>query len=442
MGLGFRSAATLWGAALTATLSFAVPAYSACPPATLVSIPATTTVSGVNDTFVGLAFSIDGAIDGDGLFFQNAATGDPLTVLSHATVDSTTGAAGNEGIFIQGDFGDICYDGDAAAAITSASDGLSVDQFGDGDVLLNIAHTINALGSAVLVTHEGNGDVDVHTTASMQSDDAGIVVDQEGLAGDINIVTKAGTTITAVGGGGLPAFLLGPSGIVAFHDAPVLAGSGNITINNGANIVADDTGIFADLSGWVDGTVAVRSSGNITAFQGITALGDHDVHVDVTGGTISADQGVVVFADTGDVTLAKGATLDVINSICGCSVGIGLVANAAHATVAGAINAPSGTALQIYAGESATVTLEPGYIINGFVNVSASTTTLEFGGDTGDGSFDLDNIGTSFIDQYGASTRSRKPAPRYGRSPAAALPARWKSRAVPPSSTRRSRLSR
>jgi len=408
MSLDFRTApAALRLAAIAAVLS-AAPVYAACTPTgALVHIPATTTVNGVNDAFTGLAFSIDGAIDGDGLFFKNAAPNDALTILNHGPVDSTTGPAGNEGIFVEGEFGDICYDGDAAATITSASDGLSIYQQGDGGVLLDIAHTIDAHGSAVLVTHQGKGNVDIHTTAGMNGRDAGIAVDHAGTSGNIDITTTSGTTIVATGGDSPLLGAPGGIGIVASRESFPAGGSGNINVDNGADIVADSAGIATSMCGCVGGTTTIRSTGDITSQVGIIAFSDSDVIVNVQGGTIAGDTGVVAFGDRVDVTLGAGAKIH-LNHPSLAFVDIGIFVDAAgevHTTVAGSVEAATGArAIDLRSDSDITLTLEPGYSIIGYVDAfpqqAGSTSTLDFGGNTGTAAFNLDSIGSTPADQY------------------------------------------
>ena len=243
-------------------------------------------------------------------------------------------------------------------------------------------------GTGIDVEQDGSGDVAV-TAAGIEATDSGISVNHNGDIGTVKVATAAGSTISVTGG------IFGGIGIQVTRMA-FIAGTGRIAISNGANIEADVMGIYADSCGCVNGRIDIGSSGDITAPFGIFATTADNASLNLTSGVIKATNGVTFIGDTIDATIAAGAKIEVNGSGAG-RYGASFMGDS-NVTVGGTIDA-SGTDALLFDGGNARLTLLPGFVITGQVDaLDTASNDLIFGGATGNGTFDLDRLGTSFTD--------------------------------------------
>jgi outer membrane autotransporter protein len=153
-----------------------------------------------------------------------------------------------------------------------------------------------------------------------------------------------------------------------------------------------------------DSTLTIESSADITSDAGIVASAAK-IDVDVAGGTVTTFDGMDLMGDEVSVTLGSGAKIEVTSAL---GVGI-LIDGRSNVAIAGTINAPGSDAI-LFTGGDATLTLLPGFEIDGLAEACACfDNQLILGGASGDDSFDLDRLGTQFVgfDTYlktGAST--------------------------------------
>ncbi len=372
MGLGLRIASAKHaGLAFASLLALASPTYAACSSVAVPSLINTdNTYTADGDT----AFIVNSPIGGNGLYFDNMAGGplDSLAVTNGQAIDNTGSVY--SGIEISGDFATICYDGLASGSIKSDNTGFLVDENSDGDVLLNIAHGIDAGYAGIDVRHYGDGlvditsstitaggtleagisvmrlgqgntnitangainaaagpgitvsidefggdggDVDIKTNADITSANAGIAVAHYGDAGDIKITTSSGTTISVHGGSGVDYWALpllsGTAGIYVDRAAIGLGGgTGDITVTNGADIDVESVGIYVDVCNCVDSNILVNSTGKIDVDEGFGIYVTHD-----TGNTSVNQSGKVTVLDGTGLAIEQLDDGDVVAGLTG-----------------------------------------------------------------------------------------------------------------------------
>lgn len=226
---------------------------------------------------------------------------------------------------------------------------------------------------------------------------AHIAAIEASASGNVTIDTAAGKTLTADSGTDTFAYdsfvpLTGAAGIAINRTGPFTHA---IAITSRSNIEANGVGIFIEGCATCAGTLDIDVIGNIVAPYGIIA-GDNDaVDLDISG-TITADGGVLIGGTTIDALVRTGASVTVHGALTG-RYGLKLDGTS-DMTVAGTIDVPGADAL-LFTGGDATLTLLPGFVINGQVDaLDTATNRLIFGGTTGTASFDLDRLGTTITD--------------------------------------------
>ena len=291
LGLGVRTRiAAQAGLAAGSLILFAPSAIAACS-----SLDPTPTVTSTGDPFImgDQAYIV---APSTGLYFQDSIPGgaSSAVITSGVLVDSR--GTSNSGIEITGQF-DVCYDGLASGAIVSDDTGMFI-LLTDGDIILNIAHGIEADFVGIEVAHQGdglididagvidsgdagilvernigegttditangaitavgpgvvvlnspltNGDVNVTTKADITSDDSGVAIVHYGDAGSVSIATAAGTTIRSYGGTGPGIY--GPTGLYVERQGASAGPTPDLVrIDNDADVDAEGVGIGVKL---------------------------------------------------------------------------------------------------------------------------------------------------------------------------------------------------
>ncbi|MEO7224149.1 MAG: hypothetical protein ABIY37_16910, partial [Devosia sp.] len=322
--------------AVAGLLLLGSPAYAACSTTDL-----TPTLTATGDpAIVGdQAYIVDDP--STGLYFED----DPSSANDSVTITNNNVAIDgpSPGIAVFGEFDTICYDGLASGSIVSDDSGVVVIELSDGDVLLDIAHdidagfagievshggdgliditarTIGAVDAGIIVQRGGNGDTDItangaiaatlgpgivvmtlgdgnitiDTLDDISSGDSGISVMHWGDDGDISITTAVDTTISAHGGLGPPLYALTIDGTVGIYVDRSGSADSDITIANGADIDVDAVGMYIDVCSCIDANILVNSTGTIDVDEGFGIY----VSQGATGDTTVNQSGKVTVQD-------------------------------------------------------------------------------------------------------------------------------------------------
>ena len=239
----------------------------------------------------GLVASYGTGADARGIFVENAASGDEVS-LSAQTVSATGGSA----IFVDSD-SDGQVSVNVSGSVTSTGDddsahGIAVEA--EGDVAISATDVAAAGGTGVDAT--GKGQIEIRAGAIKGA--IGVNVVNGGPSGNVMVVASG--TVEGLGTGN------SDGGIRVKHDGS----SGNISIS--ANAVTSSGGDGIDVLSSAAGDVDVNVSGQVSAAGAST--GDHGIgvennngDVDVTVGTVVASGGSGVFVDnsgTGAISVA------------------------------------------------------------------------------------------------------------------------------------------
>jgi outer membrane autotransporter protein len=390
---------------------------------------------------------------GSGIEVYHDGTG-ATGITSTATINSDWDA-----IYVEQNDGPVTVHQTGKLTVTDGS-GIWIEQYGDGNVLAAMTGDIDATDGGIFAQHWGEtGTITITTSAgstiaaSGGLGGAGIMADRSNMgpgtgSGGIVIDNRARIETDAIGifaslCGCSPGDISitsagaidvgGPSGgagILVFHD-----GNGTVSIETPGGIEVAGTmltpsiGISVNKSG--GGTVDIAAGDVSASAIGVLvqSLDDADLIIDANGsidalagivgtttgaatvnvaGTIAAEQGVSLIANTITGTVASGAAINVTGTGVG-RYGLSFDSTLSKLTVGGTISA-AGTDAILFAGGNAQLTLLPGFAINGQVDALAGgNDQVILGGDSGSGSFDLDRLGTAFTDfdtylKTGAST--------------------------------------
>ncbi len=418
----------------------------------ITTAPGTTIVAqgSLGATGTGINVERSGGLDSDititnGADIDADAAGIYLELCDCSTADvliDSTGAIGvdtGEGIYIgKGAAGDTTVRQSGKVTVADGS-GILIEQDDSGDVLVETGGDIGATDDGIRVEHWGRtGTVTINTSAGTTitadagigalrefaglgsgsggiviSNSADIVSDEAGIGASLCGCTGGDISITSTGSIDAAGSLGGSFGIVASHDGDgtvMVNAPGKITVGGfsstgilvgkgGGGAVDITSGdIMADIGILVlstdDTDLTITANGDIVAPQGIAATTGGAATLNVAG-TITGEIGIELLADTITATIAPGAEITV-DGPCGCSHGALLDSTMSSLTVGGTIDATGADAV-LFDGGDATLTLLPGFVIHGQVDaLDAATNRFILGGDSGEGSFDLDRLGADF----------------------------------------------
>ena len=227
--------------------------------------------------------------------------------------------------------------------------------------------------------------IQVTTTATVNN--AGKISGSAGIAinADIATVTNASSGVILGGFAGVEA-----TTTATVNNAGKISGGAGSAINadtadvtNSGIISGGQSGIFATTMATVRNSGAISSTGTIS--DGIQG---GSVNVTNSGFISAAGLGIGIDAFNSAIVFNSG-------TITG---GVGIrAAGAGTVTTSGTVTGTSGTAIVFDAAAGNTLTLAPGFVINGNVTNAAAdiTNTLQLGG-SGNGTFDVSAIGTQY----------------------------------------------
>jgi hypothetical protein len=308
----------------------------------------------------------------------NAATTVTLTQAA-ATVISTTLGLGADAIRLVSTSGNIVATLDGA--VVADQDALEALALA-GNITVGFTGQLTANQEGMDVTTPGaitiNSSGNINAVRGIQAVGSGAgLITVNVTAGQID-ATSAGLELVSSGTGGIVVDMTGGQ-------------IGSATQRTGVGIIAQSNGT----GGALDLTVSSVWS-NSTAL--IPSIGDAANGDDITltiNGTVDSLGGNGIAADhfgTGDIFITNNGT------ILAGGGGIGIVAllNAGNTRVfnAGTVTGASGTAILLDAGDD-TLTLTPTSVINGTVLAQSGSDTLQLGGTTGIGTFDVSDIGAA-----------------------------------------------
>jgi hypothetical protein len=392
-------------------------------------------------TLVASTVAVVGAIvlsPDDALAACSPATGSNVTV-------NCTGTTFNQGPGINTGYGDSTQNGltvnvQSGASVTGTSTGIDVNN----NNTINNLGTITTQGSGGIgdvFGINGNGPVTVNNSGTIgRADAVNNIFDLAGInaLGGLTLTNQAGGVIQ--GGLGIQD---GGTGIIVNSGLITAIGGGGDAINWVANpssvTVTNNVGgtITGDASGIRANTATIFNSGTISAptFGGTGIVVDNlNLTNSGDGGAVSGSQTPILTItnfgkiiggiDTGGSGAIQGNVVNLTNSgtvsvVAGgggpaISMNNGTIVNNAGGTIAGdftaivafnntsifnagTITANNGDAILFASvgigGGGNTLTLGPGFVINGNV-VGSGTDTFQLGG-SGGGTFDLSTIGAS-----------------------------------------------
>jgi hypothetical protein len=302
------------------------------------SIGATTRpIIGVNAENTGAGGTIDVTIDGNvyassmGVFTHTTGAGADSQVTVTGRVDAPFGITSRA--YGAGD-SDVSID--VSGMVTGGTNGIYGavrNAAGTGLVDLDLTGSVAVTGNAVWARNDGTGGITVTT----------------GAASDISGTAANGIIANAIGGGAVSVTTGGTIGSalneVSGNGVYARSASGSITIDNGANIFADQFGIYTPQFG--SASVDITNSGDITVGR----------------------TGIRAFSNTGAVTVTNAAT------------GTVTVDGTNPNTSSMAVYALTNGALSIYNDGQITVTSSDGNIVAGVRAIAAGYVNIESAGD-------------------------------------------------------------
>lgn len=299
-----------------------------------------------NDGDIGVTVTSAGQVVGAGLVVETSGTPHAIDIVNNGLIEADVGDPTSGALEIAGNGGAIRYSGSG------------------------VVRNLNSNGNGIFATNQAGGSIHLAIDGGVLGGQSYYAVAATSDYGAITVSTGAG-------------LLVGGLGIVATTD-------GKISIENRAGIEAQYAGIVADACDC--GTIHIDSYGDITVSDasgdGIVAYGASKTVINVLGGTIAANTGIVVVpaADaSADILIAQGATITADD------VAINGQIARSDITIAGTI---SGSTAAIYLGaDDDTVTIHGTARIYGtvYAGIHADFDTLKLGGAVA-GIFDLDEL--------------------------------------------------
>ncbi|MEZ5986107.1 MAG: autotransporter outer membrane beta-barrel domain-containing protein [Hyphomonas sp.] len=212
----------------------------------------------------------------------DVGTDTDISILAGGDISATT-----TGVVVS-HYGEGAIDVQADGAISAGDRGISITHDGDGDTFVSTAGTIKAGGDGILIDNDGDGDITTTLTDSISSGGNGLHIQKLG-DGDVAVTSEG--EITA-GGMGLRAYMIG---------------LGDMSVTTSADIEAESTGIYAFKQG--TGDLTVSATNNVSGGVAATKYFDGNLSVDVTGDVTGS---VYVFADSDltDLTLNVDGNID------------------------------------------------------------------------------------------------------------------------------------
>lgn len=381
---------------------------------------------------VGNTDTIMGGITG---IFANTATVTNSGAISGGTasgIEAATADVSNSGTITGGSNGINATTGTATATVTNsgAISGSTADGIAAGtanvtnfDTITGAIFGIDATAIAN-VTNSGtiSGGTDGIATSTATVTNSGTI--SGGTADGIEATTATVSNSGSISGGATGRGIQATGTADVTNSGTVSGGFGGITA--GTAIVSNSGTISggAGAAGIFSGTATVSNSGTISGgVTGIVAAGAANVSNSgtIAGGSNGINAGIANVSNSGTIS---GGTLDGIISSFAANVSnsgtiagntngirafgtanvsnsgivsgnIGIQADApSTVTTSGAITGTGGAAIMFNAGAGNTLTLAPGFVINGnVVNAALDlTNTLQLGGN-GNGTFDVSAIG-------------------------------------------------
>ena len=280
-----------------------------------------------------------GTIDAGGTIIAGDGVIDVGTVNNLTVINNGTIVAGADGIDIDGDNGVIINNG----SITASDRGLGLD---DGHTVTNTGNITSTAGDGILADNNSN----ITNTGTITAADEGVEIDND------NVLNNSGS-ITSSGGEAIEAQdnnSISNSGTIqnTGSDDGIRIGNDNTVINSGLITSASNDGIDGVDNNTVTNTGTIR---------GANGAGGHGIDFNngsqiINSGLIEGNEGVEINSG------GAGAGGTIVNS--------GTIRS---------LNGPAGTAIQSFGTRDDTLTLLPGSIIEGAINLGGGVDTLNVG---------------------------------------------------------------